>query len=420
MPTSRTPPPKSRNEGALLTPQGGHGALDMICPKCETPLARKARVQCSVCSRSFHASCAGFRPAELAGHRKDPDFKWVCSTCEIDENCSPTSLGSRSDFPIAEHTFEIPASIDPHDHHQFKMAAPSNINKSAGSSSALGKLEDKVDWLCSRISPLLEMSTQFTQLMQRMNECMELASEVKSLKGNIMEVHDKIRVLEKSSEYHAQTAEEAFAASKKAGETAENAHHIAARADARVQKLECALEVMEQLARKNDIVISGIPTSSSESDQSLRKDIVELANGMGVPLVEADIEMAHRLRRNVIQNGKQTTDRSNVLVKLTSKWKKMDLQAKSRETKPRASLIARYKTSATPIFINDHLTKRNGDIFHRLWRLKKDKIFAVRTSDCRIQVKLNKDVNWRDITSSTNMESLIPGWLSSDLPTSRK
>lgn len=119
----------------------------------------------------------------------------------------------------------------------------------------------------------------------------------------------------------------------------------------------------EQYSRKNNIEIHGVPETDNED---LDKVIIKIADCFGFSVTSQDIEVAHRLGKN---NNKTTTSPPIVAKFFSRKIKDKFVEGK----KVKKTLLATDLgfTTSGKIFVNEHLTKVNKNLF---WLTRKAKV----------------------------------------------
>ena len=169
-----------------------------------------------------------------------------------------------------------------------------------------------------------------------------------------------------------------------------------AQKDAKIEALECRLDELEQYSKKNNVIVSGLnvpvasyadavsrPLGDASSDeevqirtrpsvyQRMKADFIGiLKEKMLVDVAEHEISAIHELPSRSPTQGKR------VLVKFANS-----------ETK-RSVMTSRRNLQSTNIFINDHMTPQNANIFKRARDLKRQgKLFAAWTLNGRVFVK---------------------------------
>ena len=126
------------------------------------------------------------------------------------------------------------------------------------------------------------------------------------------------------------------------------------------------IDALEAYTRVDNLIIVGLPstsyadvasagesdhTSNAESSIATEKAVFDFCqNKMDIPIATQDISIAHRLKKYT-----NSTEAPPVDVKFTTRTVRDAVFAARR----------RLKGSSPPIFINEDLTKRSADVYHR-------------------------------------------------------
>lgn len=155
-----------------------------------------------------------------------------------------------------------------------------------------------------------------------------------------------------------------------------------------IVSLEERVDQLEQYTRKDNIIISGLPAHSyaatarksvstepdDVTDEELEANVLKFfETDLGVPLSPADISVIHYVPS---KQGK------NILVKFTSR------KAKLRVLKNRANLKGKK------IYVSDHLTRRNNQLFYQARMLVKDNLISrAWVRNCKVFIRSNGEPN---------------------------
>lgn len=156
--------------------------------------------------------------------------------------------------------------------------------------------------------------------------------------------------------------------------------------DKRIAHLEYRVADLEQYSRMNDIVISGLETRPRsyaratavngvpiEQDlESLEQQVITFFDGKGISMDSNDIDGCHSLPR------KNKREKPAIIIRFVNRKQKNALLRQGRKLK------------GTNVYVNEHLTKKNGDIARRARFLRKEnKIQSTWTANCKVFIKLN-------------------------------
>lgn len=145
-------------------------------------------------------------------------------------------------------------------------------------------------------------------------------------------------------------------------------------------RVKVEVQDLQQHTRKNNILVSGVPSSNKEDILAVLADIARVLN---VNFHPADISAAHRLQ------GKRGDARPpSIVVCFTSRLVKTHWLAARREKGSLSARDLRHFFPDSQIYLNEHLTPETRAIFNAARGLRKDrKLLSVWTSDCRVMAK---------------------------------
>ena len=158
------------------------------------------------------------------------------------------------------------------------------------------------------------------------------------------------------------------------------------------------IDDMEVYGRSSDIIIKGLPEKSAsematsapslddhsmlqESHESVAQNVIKFCkDALGVALLPQDITVAHRLKP-----GQRDTVRP-IIVRFVNRQVRNTVYRAKKE----------LKNSRDRIFITEHLTKKNSDLFYEARKLLRErKIFATWTHNGLVHVRFSADPSVR-------------------------
>lgn len=150
-------------------------------------------------------------------------------------------------------------------------------------------------------------------------------------------------------------------------------------------RVKADVQDLQQHTRKNNILVSGVPSTNKEDILAVLADIARVLN---VNFHPADISAAHRLQ------GKRGDARPpSIVVCFTSRLVKMFWLAARRDKGSLSARDLKHFFPDTPIYLNEHLTPETRAIFNAARGLRKDrKLLSVWTSDCRVMAKVSAEL----------------------------
>ena len=168
--------------------------------------------------------------------------------------------------------------------------------------------------------------------------------------------------------------------------------------DQTIKVLECRVADLEQYSRMNNVIISGLKTrhrsyasvtapengpEGREGDhaesESLEQQVVGFLGSKGISVDRSDIEACHTLPTRT--KGANPV----IIIRFTNRKNKISILKQGRKLK------------GTEVYINEHLTRRNGEIARRARILRKQsKIQSTWTASCKVVIKLNGTTTTED------------------------
>lgn len=157
--------------------------------------------------------------------------------------------------------------------------------------------------------------------------------------------------------------------------------------DEQIKELEKRLDDAEQYSRIDDVIITGlkprhrayskVTAGYNEDDASLTEtealesQVIQFFDRKEIPIHSIQISTCHMLPR--INKNKPPA----ITVRIVSRKDKVGLRQHG------------YKLKGTGVFVNEHLTKKNGNIAYAAWQLRKaNKIKA--TWNCKVFIRANE------------------------------
>ena len=160
--------------------------------------------------------------------------------------------------------------------------------------------------------------------------------------------------------------------------------------DEQIGVLEARLDDLEQYKKKENIIISGLKISKTqwnrhlfpekgstgenapeEEKESLERQVIGYLNKkLDIDIVSNDISACHTLRNRMRDKS------DNIIVRFVNKKSKIKVLQNVRKLK------------GSNVYINEHLTKKNGEIAKKAKLLRRHgKISNTWTRDCKVFVK---------------------------------
>ena len=159
--------------------------------------------------------------------------------------------------------------------------------------------------------------------------------------------------------------------------------------DKKIATLESRVVEMEQYSRLNNIIISGLVTKprsyaraaalaveggepTEEDTDSIEQQVITYMETKGINIDSEDLEACHPLPKR----DKKTCP--DIILRFVNRKHKL------------AVLKQGKKLKGSNVYMNEHLTKKTGDIAKQARRMRKqEKIQSTWTANCKVYIKLN-------------------------------
>lgn len=161
--------------------------------------------------------------------------------------------------------------------------------------------------------------------------------------------------------------------------------------DKKIEHLEKRVDDLEQYSRMNDLIIQGLETkhrtyartvtadgegedASAKELQTLEEQVVKFFESKNMRIQGSFIEACHTLPK------KDVTAKQSIIVRFWNRKQKIELLRQAKKLK------------GTGVFLNEHLTQKNGEIARQARILKKqNKILATWTRNCKIMIRQSEE-----------------------------
>uniref|UniRef100_A0A1A8EKW8 FP protein C-terminal domain-containing protein n=1 Tax=Nothobranchius korthausae TaxID=1143690 RepID=A0A1A8EKW8_9TELE len=185
----------------------------------------------------------------------------------------------------------------------------------------------------------------------------------------------------------------------------QNLREIIKEKDKKIEELENRVEQLEQHARMEEVVISGLETTHrtyaraasggnagedapAEELLSLEKQVIQFFGSKGISIDSTTIAACYTIPKK--QAKKQKT-----IIQFVSRKHKVDL------------LKVAKKLKGTGVYVNEHLTKKNAEIAWQARVLKKErKIQDTWIRNCKVMIKLNGPPEQAKVVSIRSLSEL--------------
>lgn len=167
---------------------------------------------------------------------------------------------------------------------------------------------------------------------------------------------------------------------------------------------ECRLDHLEQYSRLNNLIIAGVPEHVGEN---LPEIVSNIAEAIKSPIVASDIDAVHRLPQRP-SPGKDKSRAKAIIVKFTSRITRDRIFSAAKLYRRSANgRCLSIPDVADNLYINEHLTARNMDLFSKVREIARNKNYKyIWTKSCVIHVRKDDRAKILVIKSSSDLNKL--------------
>lgn len=163
---------------------------------------------------------------------------------------------------------------------------------------------------------------------------------------------------------------------------------------ARNETLEKRVAELEQYSRKNNVEIKGVPCTKGEDCISIMEVIGEKIE---CPVTKDDLDVVHRVPSKSASK--------HIIARFTSRAKKAEFIAKARKARLQTNDIGFQGTDTQAVYVNDHLTQGNKQLFAKALALKKENAWQfLWTDDCVIKARQTTESRVLRIRDEADLE----------------
>ena len=151
-------------------------------------------------------------------------------------------------------------------------------------------------------------------------------------------------------------------------------------------EFECSTNNVEQYARKNNIIISGIP--DSVDNNQLEESVTEIVTDINVNMASNNIEACHR----ICKKDSRISSTKTIVHFVNRKHTKQALYNKkfTKSKKKKHTHTFNLNTN-NPFFISENLTRMNESLAYQGRKLKRNSLVnACYTKDGIVTIKINE------------------------------
>lgn len=199
-----------------------------------------------------------------------------------------------------------------------------------------------------------------TYTLEIKKEINALRNENIIIKKNMTETSQDVSDLKSSLQFHSDQQEDL---KKRVDQLTARTQNSSLSADS-VKSLELKINVLEQQARQCNLELSNVPEKRGEN---LLNIVETIGNVIGCNISQNDIVSAHRVP-HVHQQAKNP---KNIIVKLTTRTLRDNVLSATRLNKGVTTNQLGISGAEQKIYINEHLTLKNKQLFRRSRELAK-------------------------------------------------
>lgn len=342
-----------------------------VCAGCLLPRKGKETLKCTICKSIYDLDCANipFKKFQLMG--KDNRQCWKCPKCrsvepKVGNINTPVNLQTRSSDNVTMRGMNKPRRKSSDD------IPDEDINDSNGNLRAL--IKEELD-VVSR-----SLTSSFAELLtERLSKINETITSLESSLSHSNSLYEDLKVRLALYESREKALEQDLL-----------------EANNKITLLSNQITANDQNGRMNNLEITGIPYSKVENLNNILNNI---AVKVGFELKSTDIDYVHRVRKFPMKTDSNSEDSSpqrvyrpaNIIVRFTQRQRKRDLLAAVRARRSLTTVDAGIDGAAKPVFINDHLTRFNKNLYRQVRQLGKEKNFRyIWINDSKIFVRKNE------------------------------
>ena len=152
-------------------------------------------------------------------------------------------------------------------------------------------------------------------------------------------------------------------------------------------EFECSTNNVEQYARKNNIIISGIP--DSVDNNQLEESVTEIVTDINVNMASNNIEACHR----ICKKDSRISSTKTIVHFVNRKHTKQALYNKkfTKSKKKHTHTHTFNLNTNNPFFISENLTRMNESLAYQGRKLKRNSLVnACYTKDGIVTIKINE------------------------------
>lgn len=348
----------------------------MICLACNNRINRTEVIECATCKGCYHYKCLNMTVTTYTASKRN----WVCPSCSV------TKKRVKGDeTPIRGQFEQLPVEPD---------VSCDDLGSDCVATNAAGG---------SRGSSTTDIANVLQELRAFRNDFVGMRSDIRTITNSIQQINTRFDELES----RLSDIEDRLIENEKKTAVIPKLKQDLDSAKSTISVLENELQQRDQLARMNNIEISGIPITAGENLFTLLRGI---SNKVGYSLDDRDIDSVMRVRRFESSNVSSESSIPRppaIIVKFTRRLCKDTFLAAVRSRRGLTTADVDLPGPSLNVYVSDHLTPQNKQLLKRARQLKTDLNYSyIWIRDCKILMRKNERSKVVVIKNDTDLSKL--------------
>lgn len=339
----------------------------MNCLACKNKISRGEVLVCINCKGCYHYKCLTMSLNTYTAVKNN----WICPSCSM------VTKRAKGDETPTRRQFEQSPVVDADMSCDELIYGDGGATESAGD-TARSSGTDAEPNLSDILNELRALRGDFTGMRSDIQgvtrSILEINKRFGEMESRISDIEDRLTATEKSTTLIPRLQQDLDSAKNK------------------VVTLEREIQQRDQLARQNNIEISGIPLTAGENLLTVLRTI---SDKVGFSLDERDIDGLLRVRRfemaNVSKDSHNPRPRPPaIIVKFTRRLCKDKFLAAVRSRRGLTTADINLSGPSQNVYVSDHLTPQNKILLKQARQLKVDLGYTyLWVRDCKIFMRKN-------------------------------
>lgn len=335
----------------------------MNCLACHNKVNRGEVLACASCKGCYHYKCLNMKVSTYATIKQN----WLCPSCAM------VTRRVRGDETPTRRQFEqLPVEAD---------MSSDNLASGCIATNAADELTSSTSTTEVNISVILKELRAFR------SDFVGMRSDMQRVTDSIQEINKKFGEMESrfsDIEDRLMINESKAALMPKLRQDLDSAKDS-------ISALENELQQRDQLARMNNVEISGIPIATGENLSTLLRAI---SNKVGYSLDDRDVDGVTRVRRFEASSASVESSVSRppaIIVKFARRLCKDKFLAAVRSRRGLTTADVDLSGPSLNVYVSDHLTPRNKQLLKRARQIKAELNYSyLWVRDCKILMRKNE------------------------------